>query len=194
MIALLAAGHIYVTLGKLLLLLPASAKACGVEQVRYGPASRSWERGASAPQPDCKFRQYVEPAAQIAVWGEAGEGKSEDLEVTYLVSGEAKPKLVTLKQEAFEPQGQAKLSASLHKVKNDVRVEVKNGGDAPVLVGDAVAARNKPRDACLGNGPTSAIAPGETLVDIRPGLLSPSMKAYVAVFTGEKECRWVEAR
>jgi len=38
-------------------------------------------------------------------------------------------------------------------VKNDARVEVKNGGPASVLLGDAVAARNKPDDSCVGSGP-----------------------------------------
>jgi hypothetical protein len=36
------------------------------------------------------------------------------------------------------------------------------------------------------------LQPGESLVDVRPGLLSPSMQVWVAVFTAEKQCKWVE--
>jgi hypothetical protein len=192
MIALLAAGHIYVTLGKLLLLLPATEKTCALEQVRYGPKDRSWDRGAASPGGDCQFQQFVEPGGQQPIWGEAGSDTTSELEVVYRVPGDEQPKLVTLKQEPLEPADGAKLSASARKVKNRVRVEVKNTGDAAVLVGDVIAARSRPSDSCAGNGPTAAIPPGESLVDLRPGLLSPSMKAYVAVFTGEKSCRWVE--
>jgi hypothetical protein len=189
--ALLAAGHLYVTLGKLLFLLPATEKTCTVSDVRYGPASRKWEKGANAASGDCKFQQFVEPGALFPIWGEAGEG-SDDIEVVYRVPGEPKAKLVTLKPEPLEPKAEAKLTASARKVKNSVRVEVKNAGEAAVLVGDVIAARNKPTDDCVGGGPSAAIPPGESLVDLRPGLLSEHMKAYVAVFTGEKYCRWVE--
>jgi hypothetical protein len=191
MIALLAAGHLYVTLGKLLFLLPASDKVCGIATLRYGPASGKWERGSNPPQATCEFRQFVEPGPLLPVWGEAGKD-TEELEVTYQLAGEAQPQTVTLKPETLEPSAKASLSSTARKVKGRVRVEVKNEGDAAVLIGDATAARNKPKDACLGGGPTAALAPGETLVDVRPGLLSPSMKAWVAVFTGEKDCRWVE--
>jgi hypothetical protein len=77
-------------------------------------------------------------------------------------------------------------------VKNSVRVEVKNGGRGPVLLGDAVASRTRPRDACVGAGPQMLLKAGETLVDVRPGLLSPSMQVWAAAFTGPKECRWTE--
>jgi hypothetical protein len=191
MIALLAAGHLYVTLGKLLFLVPASEKACGLSMVRFGPSSGKWDSGVSPPKADCEFKQFVEPGALIPIWGET-EKKFEDLDVTFQIAGEPKDQTVSLKPETLTPAGQAKLSANLRKVKSSVRVEVKNLGDAPLLIGDAAAARGKPKDSCVGNGPTAAVAPGETLVDIRPGLLSPSMKAFVAVFTGEKDCRWVE--
>jgi hypothetical protein len=189
MIALLAVGHIYVALGKLLFLLPASETACELSTLRYGPATRKWEKGSNPTQANCAFRQFVEPGALIPVWGDAGQG-DEDLEVTYEVGKEGKAKTVTLKQESFKASSDLNLSAAAHKVKSSVRVEVKNDGDAPVLAGDAVVARSKPRESCEGNGPTAAIPPGETLVDIRPGLLSPSMKAWVAVFTSEKDCSW----
>lgn len=191
-LALLAAGHIYVTLGRLLLLLPATEKTCAVQQVRFGPKDRSWERGANAPGGDCQFQQFVEPGAQEPIWADAGSDTKADLEVVYQVPGEAQAKLVTLEQEPLDPSASPKLSARGKKVKSRVRVEVKNTGDAAVLAGDVIASRTRPHDSCQGNGPTAAIPPGETLVDIRPGLLSPSMNAYVAVFTGEKSCRWVE--
>jgi hypothetical protein len=191
MIALLAAGHLYVTLGKLLFLLPATEQACGVATLRFGPSDGRWDSGASPPRPDCEFRQVVEPGALIGVWGETDK-KFDELSVTYQVAGDAKAQTVSLKPEPLTPDGKAKLSAAAKKVKNSVRMEVKNEGDAPVLVGDAAAARGKPKDACLGSGPTAALAPGETLVDLRPGLLSPSMKAWVAVFSDEKSCRWTE--
>jgi hypothetical protein len=191
-IALLAAGHIYVTLGRLLLLLPATEKTCAVQQVRFGPKDRSWERGANPPGGDCQFQQFVEPGAQEPLWADPGSDTRADLEVVYKVTGEAQPKLVTLKEEALEPGSQTHLSAHGRKVKSRVRVEVKNTGDTAVLAGDVIASLSKPHDSCLGNGPTAAIPPGETLVDLRPGLLSPSMKAWVAVFTTDTACRWVE--
>jgi hypothetical protein len=194
MIALLAAGHLYVTLGKLLFLVPASEKACGISSLRFGPASGQWDSGASPPKADCEFKQFVQPGALIPVWGET-EKKFDELSVTYQVAGQApddKPQTVSLKPETLTPLASAKLSATAKKVKSSVRLEVKNTGDAAVLIGDAAAARGKPTDSCVGNGPSIALAPGETLVDQRPGLLSPSMKAWVAVFTSEKACRWTE--
>jgi hypothetical protein len=191
MIALLAAGHLYVTLGKLLFLVPATSNACGIASLRFGPADGKWDSGASPPKADCAFKQFVQPDALIPVWGET-EKKFDELTVTYQVAGESKAQTVSLKPETLTPVASAKLSATAKKVKNSVRVEVKNRGDAPVLIGDAAAARGKPKDSCVGNGPSIALAPGETLVDLRPGLLSPSMKAWVAVFSDEKSCRWTE--
>jgi hypothetical protein len=191
MIALLAAGHLYVTLGKLLFLVPATGNACGIASLRFGAADGKWDSGASPPRTDCGFKQLVEPDSLIGVWGET-EKKFDELNVTYQVAGESKERTVSLKPETLTPAAAAKLSAAAKKVKSSVRVEVKNRGGAAVLIGDAATARGKPKDSCVGNGPTVALGPGETLVDIRPGLLSPSMKAWVAVFTGEKTCRWVE--
>jgi hypothetical protein len=44
----------------------------------------------------------------------------------------------------------------------------------------------------VGLGPAAVLQPGETLLDQRPGILSPSMKVFVSVFTGERNCRWIE--
>ena len=79
-------------------------------------------------------------------------------------------------------------------MKSSVRVEVTNKAERPILVGDSVANRGVPKDDCVGPGPAAVLQPGETLVDQRPGLLSPSMKVFVSVFTGEKSCKWVEVR
>ena len=85
------------------------------------------------------------------------------------------------------------LSARATKVKNSVRVELKNGGSTALLFGDVVAARNRPDDSRVGNGPQMLLQPGgETLVDVRPGLLSKSMQVWAAAFTGPKQCHWVE--
>ena len=84
------------------------------------------------------------------------------------------------------------LSARATKVKNSVRVELKNGGSSALFFGDAVAARNRPDDSCVGNGPQILLQPGETLVDVRPGLLSKSMQVWAAAFTGPRQCHWVE--
>lgn len=191
MIALLAAGHLYVTLGKLLFLVPASDTACGISMLRFGPADGKWDSGASPPRADCEFRQVVEPGALLPIWGETDK-KFDELNVTYQVAGQSNAQTVSLKPEPLTPAASARLAAAAKKVKSSVRVEVKNVGDAPVLIGDAAAARGKPKDGCQGGGPTVALAPGETMVDVRPGLLSPSMKAWVAVFSDEKSCRWTE--
>jgi hypothetical protein len=192
MIALLAIGHIYVTLGKLLFLLPASESSCTISSVRYSPPSGKWERGSYPPSNTCEFEQFVEPGALVPVWGDASDDSPQELEVFYQLGTKGKERTVKLKPEPLTPESAARLAASARKEKGSVRLEVKNEGEAPVLVGDAIAARNKPKDACEGNGPTVAIPPGETLVDIRPGLLSPSMKAWVALFSAEKSCRWHE--
>lgn len=192
---LLAAAHLYVLPWKTLLLLPApSAQACGITSVRYGPPDGKWERGVNA-QPDCQFRVSVAPGPLLPIWVDNGPA-APDLSVTFTAQGEEAPRTLDLKPEPLEPAAApaGALGAHAQKVKNNVRVEVKNGGAAPLLLGDAVALRGHPRDPCLGPGPAAAVAPGETLVDERPGLLSPSMKIWVAVFTGEKACRWVEAR
>lgn len=190
---LLAAAHLYVLPWKTLLLLPApSSRSCGVTSVRYGPKDGKWQRGENA-QPDCEFRVSVTPGPLFPLWVETGPAAS-DLSVTFTMQGEAEPQTVAVQPQRLQPgaAGPGALSAHAQKVKKSVRVEVRNAGDATLLLGDAVALRGHPRDACLGPGPAAAVAPGETLVDERPGLLSPSMRIWVAVFTGEKACRWVE--
>ena len=191
--ALLAAAHVYVLPWKLLFLLPAPAKACGLTSVRYGPADGKWERGSNLNAPDCQFRVSVSPDHLLPAWGDPGPSPG-DLEATFTAQGSDEPKNASLKPEPFTPAPvhPGALSAKAAKVGSAVRVEVKNVSDTPVLLGDAVALRAFPKDPCLGPGPAAVIAPGETLVDQRPGLLSPSMKVYVAAFTGEKQCKWVE--
>ncbi|HUJ26545.1 MAG TPA: hypothetical protein VLW85_11030 [Myxococcales bacterium] len=191
MIALFAAAHLYVLPWKLLFLLPGSS--CGITMLRYGPADGKWERGSN-PQPgDCEFRVTVTPGPLLPAWVDKGPSGG-DLDVSYQVQGSDKMQSVSLKAETVTPQPveAGELKATAAKVKNSVRVEVTNKGQKPVLLGDSVALRGKPKDACVGPGPAAVLQPGETLVDQRPGLLSPSMKVWVAAFTGEKECRWVE--
>jgi hypothetical protein len=190
---LLAVGHIYVAQGKLLFLLPAPESACAITSLRYGPASGKWERGVNPPIGDCKFRQSVEPGGLLPAWGDAGPGNDE-LEVAFQLKGNTKFQSVKLTPEKLEIGATPKMSAKATKVKDSVRVELKNDGPGAVLVGDAVAARNRPDDDCVGNGPTVALQPGETMVDVRPGLLSKSMQAWVAVFSDEKSCKWVEVK
>lgn len=188
--SLLAAAHLYVLPWKLLFLLPGNS--CGVTSLRYGPPDGRWERGSN-PQPgDCAFRVSLLPGPLLPVWVEPGPSAG-DLDVTFTVQGSEKPQTVSLKAEPLTPGPVAPgdLSAKATKVKNSVRVEVTNKSDKPVLLGDSVAARGKPKDDCVGPGPAAVLAPGETLFDQRPGLLSPSLQIWVSVFTGEKECRWV---
>ena len=204
--ALVAAGHMYLFQWqdgppKALFLLPSEGEnACGVGPVNFGPADSSWSAGSAGTQASCEFRQVVNPGAMMSVWVDAPQARpGVPLEVAWtLTGGKAKGKG---RSETMKPQpvsvgalkaSAAGLRASATKVKNDVRVEVKNTGSGPILLGDAVAARTPPRDPCLGNGPEALVQPGETLVDIRPGLLSPSMNVYAAAFTGPKQCRWVE--
>jgi hypothetical protein len=188
-----AAGHIYLAQGKLLFLLPAPESACSITSLRYGPSNGKWERGTNPPEGNCAFRQSVEPGGLLPAWGDPGKD-TEELEVAYQVKGDKKLLSAKLTPEKLETDGAAKLSAKISKVKSAAKVAVKNEGAAAVLVGDAVASRNKPTDDCVGNGATTALQPGESLVDVRPGLVSKSMQGWVAVFTGEKQCKWVEAR
>jgi hypothetical protein len=191
--ALLAGAHLYVLPWKLLFLLPAPPKACGITSLRYGPADGKWERGSNLPAPDCQFRVSVSPDHLLAAWGDPGPSAGA-LEATFTAQGSDQPQNASLSAEPFTPvpvRG-PQLSAKASKVGNSVRVEVRNVSSGPVLLGDAVALRNHPKDDCVGPGPGAVIAPGETLVDQRPGLLSPSMKIWVAAFTGEKQCTWVE--
>jgi len=191
----LAAAHLYVLPSKVLFLLPADETSCGVTSVRYGPNDGKWETGSNLAAPDCHFRTSVKPGPLLPAWSDPG-GKPLDgpIEVTYTVQGAAKPLTVTVQPEKIEPATGGKLTATAAKMKNSVRVEVTNHSDEPVLLGDSVASRGKPRDDCLGPGPAAVLQPGETLVDIRPGLLSNSMNVWVSEFSDEKTCKWVEVR
>jgi hypothetical protein len=194
-LSLVAAAHLYVLPWKMLFMLPAeSEKACGVTSLRYGPADGSWESGSNPPAADCQFRVSVNPGHLLPAWGDLPPKPAADVEVTYTVQGAAKPQTVTVKAEQLAPAAAtgADFSAKAGKVKSSVRVELTNKAEHPLMVGDAVAARSKPKDDCVGPGPAAVIQPGETLVDQGPGLLSPSMQVFVAVFTGEKSCKWVE--
>jgi hypothetical protein len=180
--------HVYILAWKMLFLLPApSDKACAAAHLRYGPPDGKWERGTNPPPANCEFRVSVMPGDLLPAWIDLSPVGGE-LEVTY---GD---KTVTVHPEKIEPamvQG-AELSATARKVRSRVRVEIKNGSSHPVLLGDSVAARSKPQDDCVGPGPAAVLKPGESLVDFRPGLLSPSMQVWVSVFTAEKQCKWVE--
>ena len=206
MIALLAVAHMYLFQWpgqppKALFLLPTEGEsACGVATITFGATDGSWSGGSAGVQSSCEFRQSVQPGSLLATWVDAAKARpGGDIEVAWTLQGggaKGKGHTATLKAEpiaidALKASG-AGLSASATKVRNSVRVEVKNGGSEPVLLGDAVAARSRPKDDCVGNGPQALLQPGETLVDTRPGLLSKSMQVWAAAFTGPKHCRWVE--
>jgi hypothetical protein len=203
---LLAAGHLYLFQwpdqpAKLLFLLPTEGEnACGIGPLNFGPSDNSWSGGSAGGHPDCAFRQSVAPGSLLPLWVEAGKARpGMPLEVAWTLAGggaSGKSRSATLSAETVAVDdlkaSPARLRASAAKVKSSVRVEVKNGGEGPVLLGDAVAARNRPKDACLGAGPQVLLKAGETLVDVRPGLLSPSMQVWAAAFSGPKACRWME--
>ena len=191
----LAAAHLYVLPSKVLFLLPADEKSCGITSVRYGPSDGKWETGSNLAAPDCQFKVAVMPGRLLPAWSDPGGKKLEGpMDVTWTVSGSEKPQVATVQPEKVEPAAGGKLSARVARVKKSVRVEVTNKGDKPVLLGDSVAARSKPRDDCMGPGPAAVLQPGETLVDIRPGLLSKSMQVWVSEFSDVKTCKWVEVR
>ena len=206
MIALFAAAHIYLfpwpgEPAKALFLLPTEGEsACGMGPVNFGPPDGSWSSGSGGTQASCEFRQIVQPDALLPAWIDAGKVvPGAEIQVTWTLQGggaKGTGHKATLKAEAVRPDAlrstAAGLSAKAAKVKNNVRVDVRNGGQGPILLGDAVAARNRPDDSCVGAGPQALLQPGETLVDTRPGLLSKSMKVYAAAFTAPKKCRWVE--
>jgi hypothetical protein len=198
MIALLAAAHLYLfpEQHRALFLLPASEKACGLASLRYGPSDGKWERGSNIKASSCEFRVHVMPGPLLPSWVDDAPPDAGEVEVTYTMQGAEKAQVVSLKAETLGTLAAdgAGLTARAQKVKDKVRVEVTNKGDKPVLLGDAAAARSRPRDACLGPGPAAVLQPGETLVDVRPGLLSKSMQVWLAVFTSPKTCKWVEAR
>ena len=208
MIALFAAAHLYLfpwpgEAAKALFLLPTEGEsACGVGPVNFGAPDGSWSSGSGGAKVSCEFRQVVQPDSLLPAWIDAGKVvPGADIEVTWTLQGggaKGSGHKATLKAEAVAldalRSSAAGLSATAAKVKNNVRVELRNGGQAPLLVGDAVAARNRPDDSCVGAGPQVLLQPGETLVDTRPGLLSKSMQVWAASFTGPKACKWVEVR
>jgi hypothetical protein len=204
-ISLLAAAHLLLFSWpgqppKVLFELPMEGEsACGIGTVTFGPADGSWSSGTAGTGTSCEFRQWVEPDSLLPIWADAGKiAPGTPLEIAWTLAGgkaTGQGHKMTLTPEPVSPDAvkaaPAGLSAKASKVKNSVRAEVKNGGSGPVLLGDAVAARNRPADPCQGNGPQVLLQPGETLVDVRPGLLSPSMQVWVAAFTGPKSCKWV---
>ncbi len=208
MIALLAAAHAYLFLwpgqpAKALFLLPAEGEsACGIGTLTFGAPDGSWTGGSAGAKASCEFRQSVQPDSLLPIWVDAAKANpGADIEVAWTLQGSganAKGHSLTLKPEPVDVESLkasgASFSAKATKVKNSIRVEVKNGGSSALLLGDAVAARNRPDDTCVGNGPQVLLQPGETLVDTRPGLLSKSMQVWAAAFTGPKQCHWVEVR
>lgn len=204
MIALLAAAHAYLFFWpgqptKALFLLPAEG-ACGIGTLTFGAPDNSWTGGSAGANASCEFRQSVQPGSLLPIWVDAAKAKpGGDIEVAWTVQGSgAKGHSLTLKAEPVAVESlkasAVGLSAKATKVKNSVRVELKNGASTALLFGDAVAARNRPDDSCVGSGPQILLQPGETMVDTRPGLLSKSMQVWAAAFTGPKQCRWVEVR
>jgi hypothetical protein len=207
-IALVAAAHLYLFQWpgqppKALFLLPTEGEsACGIGTITFGAPDGSWSGGSPGAKASCEFRQSVQPDSLLPTWVDAAKAKAgADVEVAWTLQGggaKGKGHSVTLKPEAVAvgalKASAAGLSASASKVKSSVRVELRNGGEEPVLLGDAVAARSQPKDACVGSGPQILLQPGETMVDTRPGLLSKSMQVWAAAFTGPRQCRWVEVR
>jgi hypothetical protein len=204
-IALLAAAHLYLfpwpgQSPKALFLLPSEGEsACGIGTLTFGAPDGSWSSGSAGSNVSCEFRQWVQPDSLLPAWVEATKiVPGAEVEVTWTLQGAGatgKGHTATLRAEQAPvdalKSSRPRLSATAAKVKSKVRVEVKNGGPDPGLVGDAIAARNQPDDSCTGNGPQVLLAPGEALVDVRPGLLSKSMQVWTAVFTGPMQCRWV---
>jgi hypothetical protein len=205
-IALLAAAHLYLVSwpgqpAKALFLLPSEGEnACALGSLTFGAPDGSWSGGSGGQKASCEFRQSVEPGSLLPSWVDAGKiTAGADVEVTWTLQGgraTGKEHTVTLKPEPVDAAAlkgaAAGFSGTVTKVKDNARVEVKNGGSDPVLFGDAIAARNKPGDSCVGAGPQILLRPGETLVDVRPGLVSKSMQIWAAMFTGPKQCRWAE--
>ena len=195
-VALVAAAHAYVLPWGDLFLLPSGREsACAISSLRYGPPGGKWERGSQQEKPaSCEFRQFVVPGPLLPIWAEHAE--LDEVNVTYTVQGSSEPQTLSLHAEPIDPAkldiAGTPLSATVEKVKNNVRAVVTSNAAHPVLLGDAVAARNKPKDSCVGPGPVAVVQPGEALVDVRPGLLSKSMVVWVAAFTGPRRCTWVK--
>src|SRR4051794_22724208 len=152
--ALVAAGHMYLfqwpdQTPKALLLLPAEGEnACGVGPLNFGPSDNSWTAGSAGVAASCEFRQSVNPGSLFSVWVDAPKAQpGVPLEVAWTLAGgsaSGKGYSETLKPEPVEvadlkrsPSG---LHASATKVHGgSVRVEVRNAGSGPVLLGDAIA-------------------------------------------------------
>ena len=199
--ALVAAAHAYVLPWGVLFLLPSNrASACAISSIQYGPPDGKWQRAWQQEKRDrCEFHQSVVPGPLLPSWQEHVD--LTDVSVTYTVQGSEEPQTVTIHAETLDPDqtgvalypnGYAhKLSATVEKVKDDVRSVVTSTAAHPVLLGDAIADRIKPKDSCVGPGPVAVLQPGESFVDVRPGLLSKSMDVWLAVFTGPRRCTWV---
>jgi hypothetical protein len=193
---LVAAAHAYLLPWGTLFLLPSGREsACAITSLRYGPPGMKWEKGSQQEKPaSCEFRQVVVPGPLLPIWAEPAD--ADELSVTYTIQGSDEPQTLSLHAEKIDPAqltaAGAKLSATVEKVKDRVRAVVTSSATHPVLVGDAVAARNKPKDSCVGPGPVAVLQPGESYIDIRPGLLSKSMAVWVAEFTGPRRCTWAK--
>jgi hypothetical protein len=196
--ALVAAAHVYLLPWGTLFLLPSNRRsACAISSLRYGPPGGKWERGSQQDKPvSCEFRQHVVPGPLLPIWTERAE--IDEVSVTYTVQGSQEPQTLTLHAEKIDPAqlassgSSARLNATVEKVRGNVRAVLTSAAAEPVLVGDAVAARNKPKDSCVGAGPVALIQSGDSYVDVRPGLLSKSMVVWLATFSGPKRCAWVK--
>jgi hypothetical protein len=195
--ALLAAAHAYVLPWGVLFLLPSNRESsCAISSLHYGPPDGKWERGADLGKPaSCEVRQFVVPGALLPIWTERVD--LSDVSVTYTVRGSTEPQTLSLRAETIDPAqltaGGVRLSATVEKVKGRIRSVVTSTAEHPVLLGDVVVKIAKPTDACSGPGATAVLQRGESLVDLRDGLLSPSMSAWVAVFRDARHCTWVKA-
>jgi len=193
--ALVAAAHAYLLPWGTLFLLPSGREsACAISSLRYGPPGMKWEKGSQQEKPvSCEFRQFVVPGPLLPIWAEPAD--VDELSVTYTVQGSDEPQTLSLHADKIDPAqlaGGAGLAATVEKVKDRVRAVVTSKAAHPLLVGDAVAARNKPKDSCVGPGPVAVLQPGDSFVDVRPGLLSKSMVVWLASFTGPRRCTWVK--
>lgn len=197
--ALLAIGHLFTFEGQpdVLLMLPAKADACGIGAVAYGTADGKFSKVFEAPakRASCEFRQSVTPGDLIGYWDHGGglPTAPASFDITYSVqskAGESESK-VTLSAEPLNLGAEHKLKGRATRVGRSVKVELTNEGAGALLVGDAVSARSKPSDSCIGAGPTAVLQAGESLSDTRPGLLSKSMQVWAAVFKDLKHCAWV---
>jgi hypothetical protein len=195
--ALVAAAHAYVLPWGVHFLLPSNReKACAISSLHFGPLDGKWERASQQDKPDtCEFRQFVVPGPLLPIWAEHVE--IAEVSVTYTVQGSQEPQTLSLHAETIDPArltaGRVPLSATVEKVKDRVRAVVTSRAEHPVLLGDAIAARSKPKEGCAGPGPVAVLQRGESLVDVREGLLSKSMDVWVAAFSAQRRCTWVKA-